>query len=191
MAKQALEKKTIGIEDLRILHSQFKKEIQKRLEDFSRIEPSEYFYEFAYCLLTPQTSAVNAGKAIEVLKAKKFHKQDVSLETVLHSKDYYIRFHNTKAKHLEKFKVDFPLIRSQLLSGETPYEIRQFLVKRVLGMGYKEASHFLRNIGKRDLAILDRHILKNLVRCGVLRSLPTTLSRKTYLAIEKKFQKFS
>jgi len=64
-------------------------------------------------------------------------------------------------------------------------------VKNVLGMGYKESSHFLRNIGKRDLAIIDRHILKGLLRCGVLKSLPKTLSRKTYLEIEKQFQKFS
>ena len=58
-------------------------------------------------------------------------------------------------------------------------------------MGWKEASHFLRNIGNRDLAILDRHILKNLVRTGALERLPKSLTPKTYLAIEEKFAAFS
>jgi N-glycosylase/DNA lyase len=62
----------------------------------------------------------------------------------------------------------------------------------VLGLGYKEASHFLRNIGLgEDLAILDRHILKNLMLLGVIREVPTSLSRKTYLEIERKMTAFS
>ncbi|HEX9829408.1 MAG TPA: hypothetical protein VGB10_04275 [Bacteroidota bacterium] len=65
-------------------------------------------------------------------------------------------------------------------------------MKNVMGLGYKEATHFLRNIGKNDgLAILDRHILRNLKRYGAIRSLPDTLSRKQYLSIEKRFMKFS
>ena len=53
------------------------------------------------------------------------------------------------------------------------------------------ASHFLRNIGYRDLAILDRHILKNLVRFRVMRGLPKTLTPKRYLFIENRFQRFA
>ena len=49
----------------------------------------------------------------------------------------------------------------------------------------------LRNIGHENLAILDRHILKNLVRVGVLSHLPKTLTWKRYLAIERKFFKFA
>ena len=58
-------------------------------------------------------------------------------------------------------------------------------------MGWKEASHFLRNIGHRNLAILDRHILRNLVRAGVLHRLPKTLTAKRYLLIEEKFKDFA
>jgi N-glycosylase/DNA lyase len=64
-------------------------------------------------------------------------------------------------------------------------------VRNVRGLGWKEASHFLRNIGWHDLAILDRHILRNLVRHGVLRSVPATLTRSRYLAIERKFRQFA
>jgi N-glycosylase/DNA lyase len=50
----------------------------------------------------------------------------------------------------------------------------------------------LRNIGLgEDLAILDRHILKNLALLGVIKEVPSNLSRKTYLEIEKKMTEFS
>ncbi|MBS4028153.1 MAG: N-glycosylase/DNA lyase [Ignavibacteriales bacterium] len=177
--------------ELQKLHLQFRKPIRQRLKEFSQVQPSEYFYELAYCLLTPQTKAESAGKAIEVLKEKDFQHKELQLEKILHNKDYYIRFHNIKAKHLRTFKENFPKHFSALTNGNSPIELREYLVNNVLGLGYKEASHFLRNIGNRNLAIIDRHILKGLVRCGVLKSLPKTLSRKTYLEIEKKFLAFS
>ena len=59
-------------------------------------------------------------------------------------------------------------------------------------MGYKEASHFLRNIGLgKDLAILDRHILRNLQNLGVINEIPKTLSKNKYLEIEEKMRVFS
>ncbi len=61
----------------------------------------------------------------------------------------------------------------------------------VKGLGWKEASHFLRNIGRRNLAILDRHILRNLKRHQVIRSLPKTLTAKRYKAIEQQFARFA
>lgn len=62
-------------------------------------------------------------------------------------------------------------------------------MKNVKGMGYKEASHFLRNIGfADDLAILDRHILKNLKIFGIIEEIPKSLSKKKYLEIEEKMR---
>lgn len=59
-------------------------------------------------------------------------------------------------------------------------------------MGYKEASHFLRNIGfSANIAILDRHILRNLNRLQLIDSLPEGLSRYQYLLIEGKMREFS
>ena len=66
-----------------------------------------------------------------------------------------------------------------------------WLVETVNGLGWKEASHFLRNIGYRNLGILDRHILKNLRYHGVLFRIPETLTLKRYRLIEKKFQRFA
>jgi N-glycosylase/DNA lyase len=65
-------------------------------------------------------------------------------------------------------------------------------VKNVRGLGYKEATHFLRNVGLNGgLAILDRHILRNLKRYRAIRSLPKSLSRKKYLALERSFLHFA
>ena len=59
-------------------------------------------------------------------------------------------------------------------------------------MGYKEASHFLRNIGLgEDLAILDRHILKNLKFTGVIKDIPKAMTKEQYFNIENKMKKLS
>ncbi|MBI4810219.1 MAG: DNA lyase, partial [Ignavibacteriales bacterium] len=110
---------------------------------------------------------------------------------ILRRKDCHVRFHKNKSKYLIDAKKQFPHIVEQLKSNKSSEETRLWLVKNVKGLGWKESSHFLRNIGNRNLAILDRHILRNLVRVGVLRKLPETLTAKNYLQIEEKFRKFS
>ena len=71
-------------------------------------------------------------------------------------------------------------------------EAREWFVDNVKGIGLKEASHFLRNIGLgEDLAILDRHILKNLALLGVIEEVPASLSRRLYLEIEDRMRKFA
>lgn len=83
-------------------------------------------------------------------------------------------------------------LREQLSTMHDSIERREWLVKNITGIGYKEASHYLRNIGLGDdLAILDRHILKNLVRYGVITSVPASMQAKTYLEIEEKMRAFS
>ncbi len=165
--------------------------IRQRIADFANVTSEGYFYELVYCLLTPQSSAVNAGKAVATLKEAGFLHRELEPATLLHQKDFYIRFHNTKGKHLKEAKRKFPEIHSALCNGYTSEELRVWLVKNVKGLGWKESSHFLRNIGHRNLAILDRHILKNLKRHNVIRSLPTTLTPKRYQTIEQKFMQFS
>jgi N-glycosylase/DNA lyase len=166
-------------------------EIQARLEDFRRVPPDEYFYELAYCLLTPQSSAVNAAVALQLLRQKRCFDRPHETAEVLHRKAHYIRFHNTKAIRLAEAWIQFPLIEARFGERHSASDLRDWLVEHVKGLGWKEASHFLRNIGYRDLAILDRHILKNLKRHGVLRSIPKTLSRARYRDIENKFTQFA
>lgn len=180
-----------SIDQLVRLYTERKGAIRQRLDEFASVPPSEYFYELTYCLLTPQSSAVNAAKAIEVLQRHNFHQVDIDPTPLLHQRDFYIRFHRKKGKHLVAAKEKFSTILKQLGNGMTGTELREWLVRNVKGIGYKEASHFLRNIGYRNLAILDRHIIKNLVRYKVIRSMPTTMTRKRYISIEKKFRRFA
>jgi N-glycosylase/DNA lyase len=58
-------------------------------------------------------------------------------------------------------------------------------------MGMKEASHVLRNIGYRGIAIIDRHILTHMVQCGIIADDTVPSSQKKYLEIEAKWLHFA
>jgi N-glycosylase/DNA lyase len=180
-----------GTDDLHRDHRLRGSAIKRRLADFEAVPEAEYFYELAYCLLTPQSSAVNAGRVIERLKTAEFIETGADPTPILRSRDHYIRFHNTKARRLLRAREMFPDIRRAILCGNSPSATRIWLVGNVDGLGWKEASHFLRNIGRRGLAILDRHILKNLVRHGVIRAQPVSLTPSRYEAIEAEFSRFA
>lgn len=181
-----------NLESLIADHELKRTAIRRRLAEFRTIKPQQYFYELAYCCMTPQSSAVNATKAQHALTVHNFQNEDIDPEPLLYQKDYYIRFHKTKAKLLLEMKSNYSVIHSIIINGMGAFEKREWLVKNVKGLGLKEATHFLRNIGMNDgMAILDRHILKNLKKYNVIRSLPKTLTKKKYLSIERRFQKFA
>ena len=163
-----------------------------RLVEFARVRPSEHFYELAYCLLTPQSSAEHAELAIRSLRQARFLETGFDPEKVLADRSRYVRFHRTKARRLLRLRETFHQVRTAIDALPAPIELRLWLVMNVDGLGLKEATHFLRNIGRNgELAILDRHILRNLHRFGVLRSVPRTLSAKEYVRIEKRFLRFA
>jgi len=180
-----------GTDEIRCHHRETCERIRVRLQDFARVPEEEYFYELAYCLLTPQSSAVNAAGAVERLKKADLLGSDIDPTEALFNKDHYIRFHNTKARHLLEAKRNLPEILAALREEMAPAEKRAWLVAHVKGLGWKEASHFLRNIGYRDLAILDRHILRNLRRHTVIRALPKSLTPGRYFSIEERFRRFA
>lgn len=180
-----------NVEALRSEFAERRAAIHARLADFAAVRPEDYFFELVYCLLTPQSSAVNAGKAVALLQAQGICTDCDGLATLLHQENFYIRFHNTKARHILKAQEQFGEIARQIAAKQDPAALREWLVNNVKGLGWKEASHFLRNIGRRNLAILDRHILRNLQRHGVIRQLPKTLTRKRYVAIEHQFTRFA
>ncbi len=170
--------------------------IAKALEGYKNTwENEELVYEeLCFCILTPQSSAKQAFKTINQLKEHKLLDKGTALEKEPFCKN--VRFFRTKAKRLKEVQYKFPasklkkiLIKNGLPND--PIKAREFLLKEVNGYGLKEASHFLRNIGfGSEIAILDRHILKNLVKCKVIKEVPKTLSKKTYLEIEEKMRNF-
>jgi len=153
-----------------------RKEIRKRLKEFK--DNKDVFYELCFCLLTPQSNAYKCWDAVEELKKKDFLNKNIKVENILKSRT---RFYKNKSKYLYEMKKKFNDLKLE----------REFLVENVKGLSYKESSHFLRNIGYRDYAILDRHILKNLLKLKIVQEIPKNLSKKNYLEVEDKFRKFS
>lgn len=148
----------------------------------------EVFSELCFCLLTPQSKA-------ELCRATLTKINDNVLlngnEKKIAKHISSIRFNRKKAKYIvlarKKFDEIYDKIYSNIyshskMSRKNPYELREWLVKNVKGLGYKEASHFLRNIGLgENLAILDRHVLRFMKA--------KNLTKKNYIEYEKKFQK--
>ncbi len=161
-----------------------KKIIKDKLDEFSKNK--DYFYELCFCLLTPQSNAKKCYEAVKILKEKNFLNNDFNIKPILKTRT---RFYNNKSRYLLELKKKFNFIKQNL--KEKPEETREFLVKEVKGVGYKESSHYLRNIGYRNLAILDRHILNNLKNLNVIKEIPKTITKAKYFEIESKFKDFS
>ncbi len=166
--------------------------IRNRLEDFAAVPASHYFYELAFCILTPQSSAINAEKTIIELERDDFFGRGFDPTSYLRDPKHYIRFHNTKAKRLLVIRESFPEFLIHLTNSTlTAEHKRDIMLDSVKGLGLKESSHFLRNIGVRGLAILDRHILKHLLRLHVIKEIPASLTTRRYLEIEKQWKRFA
>jgi N-glycosylase/DNA lyase len=84
-------------------------------------------------------------------------------------------------------------LRERLTSLTDPLERRDWLARTrsIKGLGYKEASHFLRNIGLRGYAILDKHILRSLAELGIVESPEPPSTRARYLETEERLRRFA
>lgn len=186
----------LTVQELMDIYSPVKEQIETRLVEFRQIwgEASEedLFRELVFCLLTPQSRARTAWKAVQRLIRKCMIAEGGPAQ--IRNELVGVRFNQRKAEYICLARDMFRQrsLRSTLAGFASPFAAREWLVQNVLGLGYKEASHFLRNIGLgEELAILDRHILKNLLLLGVIEEVPSSPSKKTYLDIEKKMIAFS
>ncbi len=104
------------------------------------------------------------------------------------------RFPFLRANHLrraaEAIYANGGSLRGLLNGEEDPRQARARLVGVACGIGPKQASLFLRNVGyTADLAILDRHVLQYMAVIGLLRS--RTVAVRTieeYECVESIFQ---
>ncbi len=181
-------------EELRAEYEKRKNEIKTRLREFQRLwetrDEQRMLEELVFCLLTPQSKAKICWQAVERLKEKGL--LDLPDTEKIEQELTGVRFRHNKAQRIQRA---VSLLRGKIakvLAGfSTPEEARKWLVKHVKGLGYKEASHFLRNIGySSELAILDRHVLKNLKKHGVISRI-APLTPKRYLEIEQQMKKFA
>ncbi|GAB1430713.1 N-glycosylase/DNA lyase [Ignavibacteria bacterium] len=177
-------------EAMRRRFEELREAINTRLDEFARIPEDEYFYELCYCLLTPQSKARAADVVVKILQKRRFAENSFDPTEILASPNNYIRFHNTKARRLSAAKDQINAIRNLLSEGATPKRERDWLTANVKGLGMKEASHFLRNIGRRGLAIIDRHIIKHLNYCGIEVEAEKMGSRRYYEEVERRWLEF-
>ena len=184
-------------------YNKIKPQIKRRLADFRDLrkgEEEDIFQELCFCLFTPQSKATSCDSAVRALKRKGLliKGREGAIKKCLKG---LVRFHNKKAEYLVGARKLFTLSHAKggsaidikgKLDIFDSFKTREWLVDNVKVLEYKEASHFLRNIGLgKGLAILDVHILKNLKRYGVLKKIPASLTKKTYLEIEEKMRRFS
>ncbi|MBI2107126.1 N-glycosylase/DNA lyase [Candidatus Woesearchaeota archaeon] len=178
----------MDIKELLVEHKKKSSIISSRLSDFKNVKEEDWFYEMCFCILTPQSTARGADRAITSLKKLDFKNKNFDPTPYLLGE---IRFQNNKGKYLVEAKSKFDEIENKIKISKDSFELREWLVKNIKGYGYKESAHFLRNIGHRNLAILDRHILKNLAKLKVIDEVPKSLTPKVYFDIENKFLNFS
>ena len=187
-----------NIKELQNIYAGIENDIVSRVDQFKSIlknyTEDQVFAELCFCLFTPQSKAVSCWSSIERLVEKDLLLNGTASEIINEIKG--VRFHNNKTGYLLE-------VRERYLNGDIkglnsfltavkPFELREWLFTNIKGYGIKEASHFLRNVGLGDeLAILDRHILKNLVIFGVIKEIPKTLNKKVYYDIENKMKVFS
>lgn len=185
--------------ELEKIYFEKKEDIKKRLEEFKTVwregDNRDIHVELSFCILTPQSKAKNAWQAITTLRDNGLLFQGSADEIVEYLN--IVRFKNNKAKYLVELREQMKDENGELITKdffekfETPANAREWIVKNIKGMAYKEAGHFLRNVGfGEEVAILDRHILRNLVRLEVIDEIPKTITPKLYLAIENKMKEY-
>jgi N-glycosylase/DNA lyase len=166
-----------------------KKDIRKRLKEFKELKKAsknKKFLELCYCLCTPLSNAKKVYGTICYSNRKiLLEGTEKQVQKLLKGN---CRFHNNKAKYIVQARDFIKNLDKLPKKGE---EARELLIENVNGLGYKEASHFLRNIGYKDLAILDGHIINSLFELGVFRNNKRPSNKNEYLQMEHEMKKFA
>ncbi len=176
--------------DIRMLRkTEVSKTVKRRLNEFQAMGKKgdkDWFSELCFCILTANSKAHTALAIQHKLGCIGFlglNKRQLT-KVIRESKH---RFHNTKAGFIVEAR-KFKNIKDILKKEKDP---RRWLINNVKGIGWKESSHFLRNVGYTDYAILDRHILNLMLENKLIKKKPKALNEKNYIAIEKKLGKFA
>jgi N-glycosylase/DNA lyase len=153
----------------------------KEFKELNKKSDEELFKELCFCILTAN---FNAEKTIKIQEAIGGYFLTDSEEVLAKKlRDLGHRYPNTRARYVAESSRCKDSIMKVLQSSQGN-NLRDWIVDNVKGLGYKEASHFLRNIGFDDFAIIDFHIIDLLVGYGLIKR-PKSLTRKKYLEIEK------
>lgn len=157
--------------------------IRSFLEHSKSRDERHLIAELIFCLQTPQSKAQYARETVKKLEScnKLFGAEEFEIKNSMCG----VRFANRKSKYISEAMKKFPEIRKKL--SLDPFELREWLVKTFKGLGMKEASHYLRNIGVFGLAILDVHVQKFMKIHNMLVGEVGKLTKKQYLENEQNY----
>jgi len=164
--------------------SKIKLLIDARMEEFRKAGEGpieEIFKELCFCVLTANFSAERGIKMQQEIGNGFLSLSESELAGRLRMLGH--RYPEARARYIVEARRHLGSLKSVLGSFYSQGALRDWLAENVKGLGYKESSHFLRNIGFRDLAILDFHIIDLLVKCNLIDR-PKTLTKKRYLETE-------
>ena len=190
------ENQPLSIEKIKTAYSERSGEIRAKLSEFEgvwRAESDERLWEeMVFCFFTGGCSARMGLRSVEAVRHLLLSGNQAELAHALRGKH---RYPNARSGYIVASR-DFLQehcdlkLRRKLESFENHLERRDWLVKekRIKGLAYKEASHFLRNIGLKGYAILDKHILRSLAELKIIDDPKPPNTRAKYLAIEEKLK---
>lgn len=166
-----------------------RKMVDDRMNDFRAVHEMDtykWYEELVYCLLTAFASALMGQKCVDALCCDNTLLEGSEEDIRVCLVETGHRFPNKRAEYVYNTQHLAPTIKETIQGFEDSKEARAWLVENIKGFGWKEASHYLRNIGYFDLAIIDRHIINNLVEHKIIDLDPKKgLTKKRYLAVEK------
>ncbi len=163
--------------------------IRIRVQEFKQLHQKGndyWFSELCFCILTANSSAILGVNIQKQITPDGF--KTLSLEQLTNRLTQLgHRFSNRRAEFIVNARIVGEI--KEIVTGfADSRNARDWLVKNVKGLGLKEASHFLRNVGYFDLAILDRHIQRIMLEYGMIKTLPKSMTKRNYLAMEEKLR---
>lgn len=188
----------LSLEELYRAHTERRTAIRERLAEFAQTREkgdAAMFRELCFCIAAANSSAEMAIKTVSALDDLL---ESGTVEEMRQRLREGFRYRNKRPEYMvhtrEHLRASWGFrIRERLAEVTNPLARRDMLAADpdVKGIGYKEASHFLRNVGYRGYAILDKHILSSMRSLGVIRKAAPPSNRKEYLRIEKRLRTFS
>ena len=195
------------IENLLRHYAERKDEIRARIAEFPLVYKKgdlAIFKELCFCILTANTSAKMGITCIEAAGDEILTADIEGLQGVLCGRYRFWKVRPAYIIHTRDYlkrEVGFGALtpgrrnplRDKIDSLADFHERRDFFAKNpgIKGLGYKEASHFLRNIGFNGYAILDKHIVNLLFELGVLPDNNRPANRARYIETEERLRDFS
>lgn len=189
----------VTIDNIRNTHKARRQEIKARLAEFKEIwetgSDARLFEELVYCIFTAGCSARMGLRSVEAIKKILLKGSQERIENTLVGKHRYPAARAGYIITTRNFlRDDCRLrLRKRLIGFDDAISRRDWFAreKGIKGLGYKESSHYLRNIGFGGYGILDKHILKSMFELKVIDSPNPPSTRTKYLAIEQRLKDFA